>query len=91
MLIVSSEKLDRWEERYPGVRESVLAYEAEHLPACPQCQSGETAKVIYGIIGRTMAIAGSTNKVHLLPNSPGPGRYFCNACRSYFDVLSEAQ
>ncbi len=85
MFIVGSDVIDRWEQQYPGVRESIFSYESAQLPVCAHCRSEETAKVIYGMIGRTKAIAGSTNKVHLLPSSPGPGSYFCNACRGYFD------
>jgi hypothetical protein len=77
--------LDQMEEQHPGIKEQILRFRNAELPACPRCGSEDTASVQCGIIGRTIYIAAATRKVRLIANPPKPGRFFCNACKEYFD------
>jgi hypothetical protein len=60
------------------------------LPACPACQSTNTAKVSTGIAGRSLALAAATTRVKLEPNPFGDGDFFCNDCDSYFCAEGKA-
>lgn len=73
------------EDIYPGVTEQIQRYKEVELPSCPHCSSSNTARVSYGIIGRSITIAASTSKIKLIGNPPAPGKYFCNACAKFFD------
>ena len=74
------------EERYPGITEQIHRFENAKLPICPNCGSEDTASVQVGIIGRTMNIAASTRKFHLVPNmSYKNGEYYCNKCGKSFE------
>jgi len=84
-LTVNDETLARMEEQHPGIRKTILRFEEAALPACALCGSENTADVGRGVIGRTISIAAATTKFRLVPNSPAPGRYFCNACNKFFD------
>jgi N-formylglutamate deformylase len=72
------------ESRYPGITETIRAFQAAELPPCPACGSVDTAKVICGVIGRTMRIVGATRKPKLIANGPAPGAHFCHACDAFF-------
>lgn len=85
MLKIDIDVLDKLESQREGIIDQILRYEKRELPVCSHCGSSDTADVIFGIIGRTIYLAGATTKVHLLPNPPSPGEYFCNACGKYFD------
>lgn len=85
MLKVSEEWLRRAETDRPGIRDTIEFYEAQLLPACPHCASTHSARVSSGIVGRSMTVAAATTKIHLRPNGR-PGAYYCNDCRTYFDV-----
>ena len=74
---------------YPGITSDVRYFEEAKLPECIHCGSSDTASVQIGIVGQTIAIAGRTRKFKLIPNGPRPGRYFCHACRKYFDSKEE--
>ena len=76
---------DELENQYPGIRASINQFKNDSLPACTHCGSENTAVVQIGIIGRTIHIAGATSKVKLIINGPRPGKYFCNACKNFFD------
>lgn len=85
MLTVNNETLRRMEEQHPGIGETILYFEEATVPACTRCGSSDTANVGCGVVGRTIYIATATTKFKLIPNSPAPGRYFCNACGEFFD------
>jgi hypothetical protein len=85
MLKIDEETLDRMEELYPGIRETILRFENATLQACSHCGSENAADVQIGIIGRTIHIAAATTKFVVIPNAPKPGKYFCYTCKSYFD------
>jgi hypothetical protein len=82
---MNQNELDHLEKDYPGIGETIRRIEGRVLPACPRCGSASTATVHCGIIGRTIALAAATTKFTLVANAPAPGRYFCKACRAYFD------
>jgi hypothetical protein len=84
MLKVNQKYLDDLEREYPGIRETILEFENEEIPACPHCGSDNTASVQVGVVGRTMALVRATTKVSLVGNGPRPGKYFCNKCRKHF-------
>lgn len=84
MLKVTNEDLDRLEESYSGLRETVLRFESAETPLCPRCSSADTASVQVGLIGRTIALATATSKVRLIPNQTDEGEWFCNHCEHYF-------
>lgn len=85
MLIIDQDVVERLELRHPGFRSQLLAIDPAVLPGCTTCGSDDTARVHFGIIQRTIDLAGATTKMKLLPNPPGPGKYFCNACGGYYD------
>ena len=85
MLKADRKTLDQMERQYPGIVETILAFEQANLPACPHCRSEDTADVQCGVIGRTIHIAASTTKLKLVANGPKPGTHFCNACNKFFD------
>jgi len=85
MLNISLKKIKQLESSYPGIQEQVLGFENAVLPGCTNCGSNDTADVQIGVIGRTICIASATSKFKLIPNSPRPGRYFCNQCKKFFD------
>ena len=60
------------------------------VPPCPRCGSMCTATVQVGIIGLTIRLAATCPKIHLLPNGPKPGAWYCKSCSGYFDVPGEA-
>lgn len=84
MLKVSDEELERLDDQYPGLRETILKFEALEVPDCPNCQSGNTASVQIGIIGRTIALVAATSKVKLFPNRTFEEEWFCHECQKPF-------
>lgn len=84
MLKIDKTTLDKMESQRAGIKAQILSFDSKELPGCPHCGTSDTAKVIFGIIGRTIDIAVATTKVHLEPNPPGSGAYFCNQCGKYF-------
>ena len=76
--------LEQLESQYPGIREQIARHDSVEIPACPHCGSDDTAIVHVGMVGRSIQIAGATTKFALVPNSPAPGTYRCNACKGYF-------
>ena len=88
MLKIDPSEFDRFEKVYPGIERQIKYFEKMRLPKCPKCKSANTALVQAGIIGRTIHLAAATTKFHLTPNG-GPGKYFCNDCRKFFDSQSE--
>jgi len=85
MLKINKETLDHIEKQYPGIGESIFAFEKATLPVCSGCGSEDTADVQCGIIGRTINIAAATTKFKLIPNGSKPGKYFCNTCNEFFN------
>jgi hypothetical protein len=85
MIKISQEALDSMEISYPGFKRNVAYFEAMDIPPCPKCGSTNTASVQVGIIGRTIHLCGATTKFTLVPNSPKPGKYFCQSCRYFFN------
>lgn len=75
--MVSDATLEGMEQRYPGIRARILAFEAASLPPYIHCGSGDTAAVNVGVFGLTMYISGATTKFWLIANGPKPGAYFC--------------
>jgi hypothetical protein len=84
MLKLDTKQLDQLDKDHPGIRETILQFEAAQLPACPHCDSRDTAKVQCGIVGRTINIAAATTKLKLIANGPTPAEYFCNSCDEFF-------
>ena len=84
MLKVDEEVLTQLRGRYPGIVGAIMRFENAHVPPCRCCASEDTARVLVGIIGRTINIAAATTKVTLVPNGPPPGRWRGNACEEYF-------
>jgi hypothetical protein len=84
MLKVDQDTLAHMESQYPGIQEQIRRFDEAELPACPRCRSDSTADVQCGMIGRTINIATATTKIKLIPNGPGPGKFFCNACGEFF-------
>jgi hypothetical protein len=81
---VHKNTLDQMEQQYSGIQSEVNHFEAANLPLCSRCGSDNTAVVRCGIIGRSISIAAATTKIKLIPNGPGPGKFFCNACKEFF-------
>lgn len=86
MLRFDLDSLASLESQYPGIIDSIRRFEEAVIPSCPFCNSGDTADVQVGIIGRTINIAAATTKFHLIPNPPKPGNFFCNSCKKYFNA-----
>ena len=84
-LSVSNETLNKLDDQYEGIRDQILRFEAMELPQCVTCGSEDTALTQVGTIGRTINIAMATYRVKLRANGKGEGRYFCNACDSFFN------
>jgi transposase-like protein len=82
MLKIKESEFEKYENRYPGIMQEIMAFEKMSIPQCPNCQSDNTAKVLGGIIGRVIHIAAATTKAKLNPSKPGP--YYCNHCQTYF-------
>lgn len=87
MLKIDKETQDRMEAMYPGIGISIQFREQATLPACAYCGSKDTAGVGCGVIGRTINLAAATTKFKLTPNGHAQGRYFCNACGTYFNEV----
>lgn len=85
MLKIDAEGLDRLEKAYPGIGETIRSFEDAMLPECSRCCSMDTGSVQCGVIGRTISLARATTKFKLIANGPKPGRFFCNACNTFFD------
>ena len=90
MQTMDDDSIRELEEQYPGFRESLEAYESADLPPCPMCASTTTAKVITGLIGRTINLAAATTKVKLVPKGH-PGDFHCEACDQFFDARNVAE
>jgi hypothetical protein len=78
--------IEEFEKRYPGIGETIQYYDSLVLPLCPRCGSSRTAKVITGVVGRSLALRAATQKVHLLANGH-PGHFCCRDCHVYFNSL----
>jgi hypothetical protein len=85
MLKIGQAILYRMEYQYEGIIEQIYTYEQAKIPTCLICGSSDTARVIPGVIGRTISIAAATSKVKLLLNQSDSEIYFCNQCGSFFD------
>jgi len=85
MLEFDEATLDSMERDHPGFQESVRDFEEATLPLCSLCGSEDTAQVRCGVVQRSINLAAVTTKLKLIPNGPGPGKYFCNACKKFFD------
>lgn len=85
MLKINKETLDHIEKQYPGIGKTKLYFETATLPVCSRCGSEDTAEVGGGLVGRSINIAAATTKFKLVPNSPKPGKYFCNTCNEFFN------
>jgi hypothetical protein len=85
MLKLSKQELAQLETRYSGITETIQRFEEAKFPACPRCQSENTAQVNCGVIGRTINIAAATTIFTLIPNAPKPDEYFCNDCKEFFN------
>jgi hypothetical protein len=84
MLKVDQATIDRMERSYPGITEQIHHFDTAGLPACPHCNSSNTASVQIGLVQRAINIAAATTKFRLIPNESKPGPYFCNDCKRYF-------
>jgi hypothetical protein len=85
MVKINDEWIRQAEIAYPGFRKTLNKYEAMRLPACPLCQSTNTATVSMGIVGRSISLAAATTKVKLITNPPVSGHFYCNDCEQFFD------
>ena len=85
VLKIDEQGLLRLEQDYPGIRESVLRFEAANLPQCPDCGSPDTAQVQVGVVGRSISVAAATTRIKLIPNGQKPGEFFCNGCGLFFE------
>jgi hypothetical protein len=85
MLKVDQETIAHMDSVYPGIRESIEHHEGLELPACPHCGSTRTATVGVGLVGKSINLAGATDKYKLLANGPKPGNFYCNRCAKFFD------
>ena len=84
MLKLTEQQLAKLESQHSGITDTIQHFENVELPACPHCQSKDTAIVSCGIVGRSISVAAATTKMKLLPNLPKPGEYFCNGCKKFF-------
>jgi hypothetical protein len=84
MLRVDQAKLTHTEAIHPGITATIRYFEAAKLPACPRCQSTDSAVVQCGVIVRTIHLAFATTKFHRVANAP-IARHFCNSCEKYFE------
>ncbi len=84
MRTVAAHQLVELEIRFPGITASIAELEAATLPACPACQSNDTATVHVGVIDRLLAMASATSKLKLVADGPAAGAHHCNACGSFF-------
>ena len=84
MLKRSKRQLVELERQYFGITDAIQHFENVELPACPYCQSKDTAQVGCGIVGHSINVAAATTKFKLIPNAPKPGEYFCNGCKKFF-------
>lgn len=84
MVRVNDTMIAHLDSRYPGISEQIRSFEDAQLPACPVCGSADTARVICGVIGRTMHIVSATTKATLIANGPAAGHHFCHACKRFF-------
>lgn len=84
MIRKTEDELTQLESQYPGITEQIWRFEQMDLPACPECESADTASVQVGVIGRTINIGAATTKIHLMMNANDAGIYFCNVCRKQF-------
>jgi hypothetical protein len=91
MLTLDKQYIDHLERQHPGISETIRHYETAELPVCPHCQSNDTAVVSCGIVGRSIGVSAATTKMHLIPNPPKPGEYFCNGCNRFFDSVKGLQ
>jgi len=86
VLKVTQADLNRFESEFPGIGMEISRFEKAILPACPRCDSSNTAIVAVGIVARTMTVAAATSKYQLVPDAPRPGEFYCTDCRRYFDA-----
>ncbi len=86
MLKVNTQVLRSMELKFPGIGSSITQMEAAIIPPCPNCGSGQTARVYLGSNERSRLVAMATTKVCLITHNPSPGNYFCNECAEYFDA-----
>lgn len=85
MVKMNEEWIRQAEIAYPGFRKTLNRYESMTLPACPACQSTNTATVATGIVGRSISLAAATTRVKLLRNPFGDEQFYCNDCETFFD------
>ena len=84
MLKMPINSIKSYEKQHPGITEIALRFENAILPPCPLCGGIDVGDVQIGFVSITLALACITTKFHLRPGMERPGRFFCNACRSYF-------
>jgi len=84
MIKIAEEQLTRIEAGYPGIRRMVADFESLALPPCEHCGSKDTSAVQAGMLGRMIALAAATSKIHLTANGLEEGSLHCNDCRRYF-------
>ena len=87
MLKIDSVVMDQMEAQHDGITEQIARFDEAEMPPCLHCGSADTAKVIAGVLSRTIYIASATTKIKLLPNILDEGAFFCNDCQKYFDNI----
>ena len=69
---------------YPGLRRQLAEIESWALPPCPNCGSAETAVLLVGMTGRTIALAALSDRIQLFANRDEPGERWCRNCSRAF-------
>lgn len=80
----TNDLLSEWEEQYPGLRQQLVDLVALAEMPCAYCGSPDTAVLVVGITGRTMCLAGFSNRVKLVANRDEPGERWCRVCSRAF-------
>lgn len=84
MIQMSFAQLRRAERQHPGILKTIRNIEEIAVPDCPSCGSHRVATVGVGIVGRSILLAGATDRFPLIPNGPVPASFWCRGCRSFF-------
>lgn len=85
-LKIGYRELRKLETDYPGILNELRRLIIAGRAVCPRCQSTQTAVVLRGMIGRTIALAAATPRVKLLPPGQPNHSHCCRACGHGFSA-----
>ena len=86
MLKVNQSALEAMERKHQGIVATIMKFENDEQPVCPQCGSDDTAEVQVGRMSRSIYLVGATTRVKLVPNAQNRlGKYCCNQCDKFFN------